>query len=69
MHIKVRELLAKAAYNGITRKAIAARGNLSPTIFTTWRTTVPRLDTIDRAEKALGELIALKELTGEKVES
>ncbi len=69
MHIKVRELLAKAAYNGITRKAIAARGNLSPTIFTTWRTVIPRLDTLDRAEKALDDLIALKGLSVEKVES
>lgn len=69
MHIKVRELLAKAAYNGITRTAIAKRGNLSATIFTTWRTVVPRLDTLDRAEKALDDLIALKGLSVEKVES
>ena len=69
MHIKVRELLAKAAFYGITRSAIAAQAKLAPTIFTNWKKVTPRLDTLDRATKALDDLITLKELTGEKVES
>ena len=68
MHIQVRELLAKAAYNGITRRAIVAKANLAPTTFTNWKTRNPRIDTLDKAKKALDELIALKGLTDEKVE-
>lgn len=68
MHIQVRELLAKAAYNGVTRSAIARRAKLAPTTFTNWKTRNPRIDTLDKAKKALDELIALKGLTDEKVE-
>lgn len=57
MHVKVKELLAKAAYNGITRKAISARAGIAPSSFTNWRNKNPRLDTLDKAEKALEELI------------
>lgn len=62
MHVKVKELLAKAAYNGITRKAISARAGIAPSSFTNWRNKNPRLDTLDKAEKALNDLIALKEI-------
>lgn len=68
MHVQVRELLAKAAYNGITRSAIAARAKIAPTTFTNWKTKSPRLDTFDKAKKALDELIVLRGLTSEKVE-
>lgn len=57
MHVKVRELLALAAYHGITRKAIVKKANLAPTTFTNWKTSVPRLDTLERAQEALYELI------------
>lgn len=69
MHVKVRELLAKAAYHGITRRAIAKRAGMGPTTFTAWRTSTPRLDTLDRAEQALNELIAIQGFKSEKVES
>ena len=69
MHVKVRELLAKAAYHGITRREIAKQGNLAVTTFTNWRKAIPRIDTLCRAEKALDEIIAIKGLSGEKMES
>ena len=68
MHIQVRELLAKAAYNGITRGQIAAKANLAPTTFTNWKKRNPRIDSLDRAKKALDELIALKGLIDEEME-
>lgn len=37
MHIKVRELLAKAAYHGITRREIADRAGMGQATFTTWK--------------------------------
>jgi len=69
MHIKVRELLAKAAYHGITRRDIAKQGGLAVTTFTNWRKSAPRLDTLDRATQALDELITIRGLQREKVES
>jgi len=68
MHIEVRKLIAKAAFHGITRSEIAMQANLASTIFTSWKKSSPRLDSIDRANKALDDLISLKELRGEKVE-
>lgn len=69
MHIKVRELLAKAAYHGVTRRAIAAQAGMAETTFTTWRKSSPRLDTLDRANQALDEIIAIRGLQREKMES
>lgn len=69
MHIKVKELLAKAAYHGITRKEIATHAGLAVTTFTNWRTSSPRLDTLDRANQALDELIAIQGPNHEKMES
>jgi len=60
MQIEVRELLAKAAYNGITRKAIAERAKIAPSSFTNWRNKSPRLDTLNKAAQALDEIIELK---------
>ena len=60
MHVQVRELLAKAAYNGITRKAIAERAKIAPSSFTNWRNKSPRLDTLNKAAQALDEIIELK---------
>lgn len=68
MHIKVRELLAQAAFHGITRKAIAKQGGLAVTTFTNWRKATPRLDTLERAQQALDELIQMKGLASEKME-
>lgn len=68
MHIKVRELLAKAVYHGITRREIADRAGMGQATFTTWKKSSPRLDTFDRATQALDELIAIQGLQREKVE-
>jgi hypothetical protein len=68
MHIKVRELLAQAAFHGITRRDIAKQGGLAVTTFTNWRKATPRLDTLERAQAALDQLIQIKGLRGEKME-
>lgn len=68
MHIKVRELIAKAAYHGITRNEIATRAKIGSATFTSWKKRSPRLDTFDKASKALDELIVLRGMTSEKVE-
>ena len=62
MHVQVRELLAKAAYHGITRTAIAKKANIAPTTFTNWKTKSPRMDTFDKASKALDKLILANQL-------
>lgn len=66
MHVKVKELLALAAYNGITRKEIAEKAGIASSTFTNWKTKTPRLDTLDKAEKALQELIEETEIAFEK---
>lgn len=68
MHVKVRELLAKAAYHGITRRAIAQQAGLAVTTFTNWKKSAPRIDSLDRATKALDQLIAIQDLQREKME-
>jgi transposase len=68
MHIKVRELLAKAAYHGITRREIAKKAGLAITTFTNWKHCSPRLESLDRATKALDQLIAIQDLQREKME-
>jgi hypothetical protein len=68
MQIEVREILALAAYNGITRKAIVERAGIAPTSFTNWKTKSPNLKTLNKARNALDDLIALKALAREKVE-
>lgn len=60
MHDQVKELLAWAAYNGITRKAISEKAGIAASSFTNWRTKSPRLDTLDKASKALDELVKMK---------
>lgn len=60
MHVHVRELLARAAYNGITRKQIAEKAGIAQTTFTKWKSNTPRLDTLAKANKALDELVELK---------
>lgn len=57
MEVQVRELLSKAAYHGITRKAIVEKAGIAITSFTNWRSKSPRLSTLNKASIALDELI------------
>lgn len=57
MEVQVRELLSKAAYHGITRKAIVEKAGIAITSFTNWRNKSPRLSTLNKASIALDELI------------
>lgn len=57
MDIEVRELLARAAFNGITRKAIADKAGISANSFSNWRTKSPNLGTLKKAKAALDDLI------------
>jgi hypothetical protein len=68
MKTEVRELLALAAYNQITRKAITKRAGIAATNFTHWRTREPQPEKLSKAWAALHELIAEQECSGDKVE-
>jgi len=68
MEVQVRELLSKAAYYGITRKAIVEKAGIAITSFTNWRNKSPRISTFNRASAALDQLIA-ERAYNEKMES
>lgn len=68
MDIQVRELLAKAAYHGITRKDIAIRAGIALTSLSNWKEKSPRLSNLNKAINALEELIVEQGADSEKVE-
>lgn len=68
MEVQVRELLSRAAFHGITRKAIVEKAGIAVTSFTNWKYKSPRLSTLNKASIALDELIA-ERAGNEKVES
>lgn len=69
MDIQVRELLAEAAYHGITRREIAERAQIASTSFSNWKVKSPRLSTLNKAKQALQEIIDQRGRERDEVES
>lgn len=68
MDFEVRQLLSQAAFHGITRKEIATRAGISANSFTNWKYKSPKPRTLNKAMKALDDIISEQGAAREKVE-